>query len=295
VSGVPSLSGQALEEFVYLSERKLLNLARLYDEDPGWVETERTKERGASANVRFAQAGRRTTTRSEPLDPRPRDRALEALLGRMLGGPMSGLPDLDTSENGVREGEWFRFRRALRFGIGMSDSNYSVNAFVLVDQEGVDQTGFVAGLLMNGSAIHVRDPYRRDVPDDLPGQRSGSSTERLFEWLVNRDRQNEKSIEASAEAPTKPQPLRPSDAGWIAAEMYHGFARSDSLIDPRFPDIVGRGECEGVAQVSLIGTHNETTVVMASPLYVRRSAEGSFGDIAPRDGFGARLKRRLRR
>lgn len=183
------LSRQAPGEFVYLSERKLLNLARLYDEDPGWVETERTKERGANANVRFAQAGRRTATRSEPLDPRPRDRALEALLGQMLNGPMSGLPDLDISENGVREGEWFHFRRALRFGIGMSDS----------------------------------------------------------------------------------------------------------LTDPRFPDIMSRGECEGVAQVSLIGTHNETTVVMASPLYVRRSAGGFFGDVVPRDGLGARLKRRFRR
>jgi hypothetical protein len=263
------LARQALGELVYLSERKLLNLGAELGIDPGWVELERTVERGGSLGVLGLRGGGKATTRSEPLDPRARDRALEALLERVLSR-MDAMPDLDTSEAGVADDRWFRFERPLRFGIGLSDSDYSVNAFVLVDREAVPVAGFAPGLLMNGSAVHVRDPYRRDDPGDYPGNRSGSSTGRLFEWLCKVDLARDEQAGAAVEFADEQGPLSREDDGWIAVEMYRAFARSDSMTSPRFPDVLNHARCEGVAQVSRIATHDRTTVVMASPLYVRR-------------------------
>jgi hypothetical protein len=41
------------------------------------------------------------------------------------------------------------------------------------------------------------------------------------------------------------------------------------MTHPRFPQLLDHAPCEGVAQASLVSTWEETTVVIASPLYVR--------------------------
>jgi hypothetical protein len=252
-------------ELICLSERMLLNTAADMGIDAGWVETEQTVETGGGLSLPVLRGSRKRSVRSEPLDPRRRDRALETLLDDLLA--RLGPPDLDTSEQGVDAGGLFGFRRDLRFGLGSSDSDNSVNAFVLVDRAPVDASVFRPGLLMTGSAVHVRDPYRSDHLGDGPGRRSGSGTGRLFEWLCAVD---------AARAEGSVLPDRPDgsifderDSSWAAVSMYNLFSRPDWMSNPRFPEIVNHAPCEGVAQASLVATHEGATVVLASPLYVR--------------------------
>lgn len=128
-------------EFIYLSERKLFNLAAWLNIDPGRLETERTVERGGGIDAGLASVDGRTTTRLEPLDPNHRDRASEALLKQVFATWEIDLPDIDTCIDGVTVDQWFWFRRALRFGMAHADSDRSADAFVLVDREAVDGAG----------------------------------------------------------------------------------------------------------------------------------------------------------
>jgi hypothetical protein len=51
--------------------------------------------------------------------------------------------------------------------------------------------------------------------------------------------------------------------------MYRLFASDDWMVEPRFRQLLDFAPCEGIAQASLVSVHNETAVVMASPLYIR--------------------------
>jgi hypothetical protein len=169
-----------------------------------------------------------------------------------------------------RQGEWFRFRRHLRFGVGAADDDHAVRALVLVDETPVDEDGAVPGLLLTGAPHHLQEPYAYDAPDGVAGARSGSGTGQLFKWLrAARDTLDE-DARAGLDGPAADlfgsNPVRSSAA--TATSMYRLFARDDWL-EPPFPDISRPAFCEGVAIASLIMADSDLTVIMGSPLYVR--------------------------
>lgn len=270
-------------EFIYLSERKLFNLATWLNIDPGRLETDRTVERGGRIGGGLSRVDGRTIARLEPLDPNHRDRALENLLEQIFAAWRIDLPDIDDSVGGVAVDQWFRFRRPLRFGMAHADSEPSADAFVLVDRVAVDEAGFLPGLLMNGSPVHVRDPYRGAGP----GSRSGSGTDTLFKYLRRRDIALDQSVEALVGQPGRDPAPGFGNAGVTGAQMYRLFS------DPHW--LTDRAACEGVAQVSQIAATDDLTVVFASPLYVRRASESFFEQAARRPRGIARMLRRRQR
>lgn len=132
-----------------------------------------------------------------------------------------------TSRRRASRTAWFRFDRELRFGVGYPDDDHSVNAFLLVDRNAVDESGFTFGLLLNGSAVHVSHPYRRDDLADYPGNRSGSGTGRLFEWMVAADAARELDLDADIDRVTPDGSLGVRSSGEAAVGMYRLFARDD--------------------------------------------------------------------
>lgn len=294
-------------ELIYLSERKLLNMARSQGLDTAWFDTDVTAQvegQGALPLLPGTGACAGGKVIAQRVDPQPRrERAMEQALEKLLRRLSKyELADLDAGEQGVHEGDWFRFHRRLRFGVGTDDSTGSVRALILVDQEPVDDSGIGAGLLMNGDPKHLRPPYRPDDVDDHPGHRSGSGTGRLFRWLNEAREAHEKTGVADRAAhemgvfATDP----PTEGGKVPVSMYNLFARDDWMTDPRFPQLVNPAACEGIAKAYLVRTWEQTTVVMGSPLYARTQSvpEVEVGedahrrDVGGRSGFISRLFRR---
>jgi hypothetical protein len=78
--------------------------------------------------------------------------------------------------------------------------------------------------------------------------------------------------------------------------MYRLVASDGWMTGPRFGQLTNAAPCEGIAQASLVSVHDQTTVVMASPLYVRvlSMADDALEAGAPPDGrwrFGLRRHR----
>jgi hypothetical protein len=256
-------------ELVYLSERKLHGLAADLRVDAGRLEPEVEFERSAGAQVKvpplggLSAQGRVRGTRNDPLaGARAEVELLDAVLDRL-----GRLPDLEKRED-VLEGGFFRFERFLRFGVGHSDRGPAIKALIAVDREPVPRDLSRTGLLMNGSIVHVRDPYATEELRAAPGSRSGSGTERLFNWLDEARRAWEENPPAPMReiaARTQGPPRGTDDA--IA--MYRLFAEGGWL-DEFLAEPVRRGApCEGVARASFIAPGEEMTIVMGSPLYIR--------------------------
>jgi hypothetical protein len=177
------------ESLIYLSETKLWNMARSRGISTAQFEFDFTAE--VAGGVRASLTPRTSVSaaahaEARHVDPQQRERAMDRMLNDVVVAlRKDGLADLDLdySSQTPRDGGWFRFHRDLRFGYGSADDNRSVSALVLVDREPVGEPGR-AGLLMNGSPWHLREPYRPPDGAQIAGARSGSSTGRLFRWWL---------------------------------------------------------------------------------------------------------------
>jgi hypothetical protein len=263
-------------DLVYLSERKLLNLAIQLGLRTGSFDREVEVEGSAGLDAGIPPIGRvsaKGSVRTEYTDPGKRAKALATLLSQVvqkLGGDR--LPNLEDAEGGIREGGWFRFHRMLRFGVGHADAIGEVKALIVVDERQVPQGLSIPGLLMNGSVAHVLDPYATDEMRNAPGSRSGSSSDRLFVWLDDARRALEADPQAdplSAMSSEYFQDELPPRDPYIAMEMYRVFAEERWVNPPLFPRLLNGGPCEGIAQASFIAVDDTATLVMGSPLFVR--------------------------
>lgn len=182
-----------------------------------------------------------------------------------LGG--NRLPDLEAGDN-IREGEWFRLHRQLRAGVGCADSHQSVKALVVADEFPVPEGLSIPRLLMTGSVAHVRHPYATDELRNAPGSRSGSRTDQLFLWLVDAWEALE-GDPRSGLAAVAASGARPPRDPWVAMSMYDLFTREGWMDPDPLPRLSIVAPCEGVAQASFVAVDENTTLVMASPLFVR--------------------------
>jgi hypothetical protein len=258
---------------VYLSERKLFNLAPLHDVSTTWFQ--RNYSFSGSGGVMLPLVpgtglSIKAKAEAERVQPRQREHAVEQILERVLSSlERDGISELDAGDGQILEGGWFRFHRHLRFGAGSDDSTQSIKALVLVDRQAVDEHGGEPGLLMFGDAGHLRAPYYSEELCNGPGRRSGSSTGVLFAWLQEVRRALEEDPRADLDSLRKTLADRPREGGHAASTMYQLFARDDWMDKPRFPQLLHHAPCEGIAQASLIAAEETLTVVMGSPLYVR--------------------------
>lgn len=257
-------------EFVYISERKLLALARARGISTAWFERHVTLEGAGRISLPLPTGtgiSAKATASVERVQPDQHEHAIERLLdkvARELG--RDGAVDLDAGIGTFTEGSWFRFHRRLRFGVASGEYDPDLRSLVLVDREAVEDYSLIPGLLMFGSPEHLRPPYRSRQLDRSPGERTGSSTGTLFRWLQT----TRKSLEADPQSA-----LNELQDGlsleWPDAPhtMYSVLARSDWMANPGFPRFLDRRPCEGLAEVSLIAADDHRTTVMATPLYVR--------------------------
>lgn len=284
-------------DLVYLSERKLLNLAVHFGLKTGGLKADVDVEGSAGLSAGIPGVGKvsaKGSVRAEHTDPARRLRAVAKLLDEVverLGGER--LPNLDSGED-VREAGWFRFHRRLRFGVGHADVAESLRALIVVDREHVPAGLAVPGLLLNGSLAHVLAPYGSDELVEAGGARSGSGTDHLFAWLDNARRALEldpnadlDQIDASPFKPRDRTELRNTD---VALDMYRLFAEERWVDLSVVPRLLHAAPCEGVAQASFVAVGEDTTVVMGSPLFLRIRALPEESD-----GRGRRSAGRLRR
>jgi hypothetical protein len=265
----------AAGDLVYLSERKLLNLATEFGVRTGSIGRDVALEGQAGLDAGIQPLGSvsaQGSVRAEYVDPASRQKALarqlEAVV-RKLGGDR--LPNLENGEGGIREGRWFRFHRQLRFGVGHADAIPEFKALIVVDEEQVPVGLSIPGLLMNGSVAHVLDPYATEEMRNALGSRSGSSSDHLFIWLEEARRALE--ADPKADLGTLPcehldEDLPPRDT-YVAMETYRVFSEQRWMDPPLFPRLLNGGPCEGVAQATFVAVDDTRTLVMASPLFVR--------------------------
>jgi hypothetical protein len=177
------------------------------------------------------------------------------------------LPNLEAGET-VGEGGWFRFRRNLRFGVGHSDVGVQIKALIVVDRERIPVGLSVPGLMMNGSITHVRPPYATDELRTAPGSRSGSGTERLFNWLEEVRRLREEDPRADPQAVLAALGSPPRGTA-TALSMYRLFAEESWMASYLAEPLMHGAPCEGVGRASFVAVGEDATVVMGSPLYIR--------------------------
>jgi hypothetical protein len=118
---------------------------------------------------------------------------------------------------------------------------------------------------------HVRPPYATEELRNAPGSRSGSGTGHLFIWLDAARRALEADPKANLDEIEAP-PFRGDDpprSSTVALDMYGLFAQERWMSPHLSRPLVHGAPCEGVAQASFIAVSEETTLVMASPLYLR--------------------------
>jgi len=256
-------------DYVYVSRRKLSWLAaeggiRLTFPGPtSETESGAAVEAGLPSVARLSVGGRRHGTETES---GAEERTVYELIER-VEKKMGRLPDLERGDL-IREGEWFRFHRPLKFGVGRSDAGPPLKALVAVDRSPVPIESLLPGLLMNGSVAHVLDPYATAELRSAPGNRSGSGTERLFNWAVELAErlEAEPGVSVRALLPQLGEPRRRTRA---ALDMYGLFASEDWLKPYLAEPLMHGAICEGIAQASFIAIGEERTVVMGTPLYVR--------------------------
>ncbi len=258
-------------ELVYLSLRKLYGCAAELGVKTGADLPDLRFERSVGGRlglppVEVSAAATRSGSRTEP---GWEERVLEDHLGRVVAR-LGELPDLEESE-AVREGGWFRFHRPLSFGVGHADGNPSIKALIAVDARQVAPGSVVPGLLMNGSILHVRDPYATEELRSAPGSRSGSGSDRLFIWLEELRLAWEEEPDAGLRTilgHTGP----PEKDGTTAWEMYGAFSESPEMRDHMAEPRMHEATCEGIGQASFVVATDELTLVLGSPLYIRRRA-----------------------
>lgn len=256
-------------DFVYRSERKLYAAAAQQGLKMGALRSDVDIEGMAGAQAgdpSVAGLEARGTVRATYSDPAKAER----LTVRDLDGvvrELGKLPDLEAGET-IREGEWFRFHRDLRFGVGHSDMGAQIKALVVADREPVPPGLSVPGLMMNGSIAHVQAPYATDALRTAPGSRSGSGTDRLFNWLDEVRRAQEDDPTADRRAILDRVGDAPRGTG-IALAMYRLFCEERWVASHLAEPLMHGAPCEGVAQASFIAVGDEITVVMGSPLYIR--------------------------
>lgn len=262
-------------DLVYLSERKLRQLALDLKVRTGSFDGEFVVggEAGLDAGVpSVGQVSAKGSVQASYSDPAARQKAiarqLDAVVAK-LGG--DHIPNLESGDDGIREGKWFRFHRQLRFGIGHADAIPDFKALIVVDERPVSGDSLTPRLLMNGSVAHVLDPYATEEMRSAPGSRSGSSSDHLFIWLDEARRVLEENPSADlgrlgSEYFNKDLPPRNTNR---AMEMYEGFARERPTEPAIFPRLLNGGPCEGLAQASFVAVNTTDTLVMASPLFVR--------------------------
>jgi hypothetical protein len=292
MGGAPALGG-----LIYLSETKLFGVARSLGISTASTQLEMSAEATGRLSLPVTPGtglSAQARVHAERADPQAREQALEKLLAKVVRAiEREGVADLDNGSGRITEAGWFRFHRALRFGIGADDNRHSVRALVLVDREPVGEDGLVPGLLMTGSPTHLRPPYYSDQLCRAPGARSGSGSGVLFIWLHDVNRIRESAPTASIDELRERLEPRPRERMNAARTLYGLFSQEDWMSDPHFPDIVNHSPCEGLAQASLIATDDTLTVVMASPLFVRVRAlpepPGEEPQNAARQGQGKLL------
>ncbi|HEY2715221.1 MAG TPA: SAVMC3_10250 family protein [Solirubrobacterales bacterium] len=260
---------------VYLSERKLRQLALDLKVRTGSFDGDFALGGEAGLDAGVPPVGRvsaKGSVQARYSDPAAQQKAIARQLDaviKKLGGDR--IPNLETGDNGIRDGKWFRFHRQLRFGIGHADSIPDFKALIVVDERPVSGGPPAARLLMNGSVAHVLDPYATEEMRNSPGNRSGSSSDHLFIWLDEARRVLEADPGADlgrlgSEYFNEDLPPRNTST---AMEMYGAFAEERSPDPPVFPRLLNGGPCEGVAQVSFVAVNTTDTLVLASPLFVR--------------------------
>lgn len=269
----------AAGDIVYLSDRKLYNSAAQQGIKTGAMRSDVDIEgtAGVQPVLGISAQGTVRTGRSDPgKAERLTIRHLDAVIKRL-----GAIPNLEAGE-AIREGEWFRFHRSLRFGVGHSDAGVQIKALVVTDQEQVPSGISVPGLLMNGSIAHVREPYATDGLRAAPGSRSGSGTERLFNWLDEIRRAQEDDLGANQREILESVGNAPR-GGATALEMYGLFAKERWMAPYLTEPLMHGAPCEGVGQASFVAVGEEMTVVMGSPLYIKvrpftadRNGSGGF-------------------
>jgi hypothetical protein len=256
-------------EFVYISERKLLALARARGISTAWFERHLTLEGSGRLSLPLPAGtglSAQATAGVERVQPDQHEQAIERLLDRVvreLG--REGIADLDAGTGVFTESSWFRFHRRLRFGVASGEYDPDLRALVLVDREAVEDYSLVPGLLMFGSPEHLLAPYRTAQLNRSPGARTGSSTGTLFSWLQTTRKSLEVDPEANHNELRDGLSLESPDA---AHTMYDVLARDDWMGKTGLPRLLDRRPCEGLAEVSLIAADDHRTTVMATPLYV---------------------------
>jgi hypothetical protein len=289
-------------DLVYLSERKLNNLSVLMNLPTEILGPAKDLTVEGSAGINIGPLGHASlglTQESTRIDLTRRERALHDRLVEVIRRLEPGeLPRLDSGRTEIAEAGWFSFHRKLRFGVGTDDGTHAVRALIAVDDEPVDPGSPYPGLLMNGSPAHVLPPYAVDS-EQSTAHRSGSGSGMLFQWLDRVREQLEshprREIADLEIGEIRPSPSRERDASAIM--MYGMFARLDGDHGFSFSQLLNSAPCEGVAQASLIAVDPETTVVLASPLYIRvRALDLPGADDPPliNPARGKRLRRFLR-
>jgi hypothetical protein len=255
---------------VYISDRKLLALARARSISTAWFERHVTVEGSGRLSLPLpggTGVSAQATAGVERVQPDQHEQAIERLLERVvreLG--REGVANLDTDTGTFTEGSWFRFHRRLRFGVASGEYDPDLRSLVLVDREAVEEGSLVPGLLMFGSPEHLWPPYRTPQLDRSPGQRTGSSTGTLFRWLQTTRWSREDDARADLNELRDGLSLEWSQAPHV---MYKALAEPGWMGNPGLPQLLDRRPCEGLAEVSLIAADDHRTTVMATPLYVR--------------------------
>jgi hypothetical protein len=277
-------------ELIYLSERKLLHLARLRGVSSAWTAREERLQAQGGSVLRAAErppAGNWLTRRR--LDPERRRREIDSLLPRLVWAMAErhGLAALDEGALGIGDGSWFHFRRSLRIGVGAADETRPRRALVLVDREPVETDGLLPSLLMHGSVRNLRTSCR-DQDLVMQAGSHGPGTGTLFRRAAEVEMARETEIEAHL--PTLVDRLyegrHERGSSEELASMYETCASEDWAGALPLPQLAGGQPCEGIAHTSLLAAGHGRTVVMATPLYVR---------IAPAGGEPSEIERMLRR
>lgn len=257
-------------EFVYISERKLLALARLRGISTAWYEQHITLQGNGRLSLPLVPGtgvSAQAAASVKRVQPDQYEQAIERLLDKVVRKlEREGVADIDTGTSPITEGSWFYFHRRLRFGIASAEGNPDVRALVLVDRPAVEDHSLLPGLLMFGSPEHLRSPYRSERLNKSPGNRSGSSTGTLFCWLQAARESLEADPQADLNALRDGLSLEDDEAPHT---MYGLLAQHDWMGNHGLPRFLDRRPCEGLAEVSFIASDDCRTTMMATPLYVR--------------------------
>lgn len=256
--------------FVYISERKLLALARLRGISTAWYERHISLEGKGRLSLPLPPGigvSAQAAANVQRVQPDQYEQAIERLLDRVVHKlEREGLTDLDAETGMIIDGSWFYFQRRLRFGIASAEGDPDIRALVLIDRPAVDDYSARPGLLMFGSPEHLCPPYRSEKLNKSPGNRSGSRTGTLFCWLQSARELLETNPQADLNVLRDGLSLEDDDAPHT---MYGLLVQNDWMGNPGLPEFLDHRPCEGLAEVSFIAAGDHRTTVMATPLYVR--------------------------